>query len=74
MGTDAGRAFQRHYTRAVDFDFIARVIGNNVGPAGREALARIAALGRDLIRVYLILLGVGSRLFQDLARDPLVDA
>jgi hypothetical protein len=42
IGSDAGRAFQRHYTRPVDFDFIPRIIGNNVGPAGRAALARIA--------------------------------
>ena len=42
IGSDAGRAFQRHFTGAVDFDFIPRAIGNNVGPAGREALARIA--------------------------------
>lgn len=44
IGSDAGRAFQRHYTGAVDFDFIPRAIGNNVGPAGRAALARIAGL------------------------------
>ena len=41
IGSDAGRAFQRHHTGAVDFDFIPRAIGNNVGPAGRAALARI---------------------------------
>ena len=35
-------AFQRHYAGAVDFDSIPRAIGNNVGPAGRAALARIA--------------------------------
>jgi hypothetical protein len=42
VGSDAGHAFQRHYTAPVDFDFIPRAIGNNVGPAGRVALARIA--------------------------------
>jgi hypothetical protein len=42
IGSDAGRAFQRHSTACVDFDFIPRAIGNNVGPAGRAALARIA--------------------------------
>ena len=41
IGSDAGRAFQRHATACVDFDFIPRAIGNNVGPAGRAALARI---------------------------------
>lgn len=46
IGSDAGRAFQRHSTASVDFDFIPRAIGNNVGPAGRVALARITeALG-----------------------------
>jgi hypothetical protein len=44
IGSDAGRAFQRHSTACVDFDFIPRAIGNNVGPAGRVALARINAL------------------------------
>ncbi len=43
IGSDAGRAFRLHYTKPVDFDFIPRAIGNNVGPAGRAALARIAA-------------------------------
>ena len=43
VGSDAGRAFQRHSTACVDFDIIPRAIGNNVGPAGRVALARIAA-------------------------------
>lgn len=42
IGTDAGRAFQRHYTAPVDFDFIPRIRGNNIGPEGRAALARIA--------------------------------
>jgi len=41
IGSDAGRVFQRHYTAPVYFDFISRAIGNNVGPAGRVALARI---------------------------------
>ena len=44
IGSDAGSQFQRHFSGAVDFDFIPRVIGNNVGPTGRAALARIAAL------------------------------
>jgi hypothetical protein len=44
IGSDAGRAFQRHYAGAVDFDFIPRIIGNNVGPAGRAALARIVGV------------------------------
>lgn len=44
IGSDAGRAFQRHSTACVDFDFIPRAIGNNVGPAGRVALARITGL------------------------------
>jgi len=43
IGSDAGRAYQRHASQPVAFDFIPRVIGNNVGPAGRAALARIAA-------------------------------
>lgn len=42
IGSDAGRAYQRHVDKPVAFDFIPRVIGNNVGPAGRAALARIA--------------------------------
>lgn len=46
IGSDAGRAFQRHFTRAVDFDFIPRAIGNNVGPDGRAALARIEGVHR----------------------------
>jgi hypothetical protein len=46
IGSDAGRAFQRHSTAAVDFDVIPRAIGNNVGPAGRAALARIAGTVR----------------------------
>jgi hypothetical protein len=44
IGSDAGRAFQRHFTGAVNFDVIPRVIGNNVGPAGQEALSRIAGM------------------------------
>lgn len=43
IGSDAGRAFLRHADRPVAFDFIPRVIGNNVGAEGRAALARIAA-------------------------------
>ena len=42
IGTDAGRAFQRHYSGAVAFDFTPRIRGNNIGPEGRAALARIA--------------------------------
>lgn len=45
IGSDAARAFQRRFVGAVHFDVIPRVIGNNVGPAGRAALARIAARG-----------------------------
>jgi hypothetical protein len=30
----------------VDFDFIPRAIGNNVGPDGRAALARIEGVHR----------------------------
>lgn len=44
IGTGAGRAFKKHYTGLADFDFIPRV-RSNVGPAGREALARIAGAG-----------------------------
>ena len=43
IGSDAGHAFKKHYTGQAEFDFIPRVIGNNVGPDGRKALARIAA-------------------------------
>ena len=42
IGSNAGRAFRRLYDRPVAFDFIPRVVGNNVGPKGRKALARIA--------------------------------
>jgi hypothetical protein len=42
IGSDAGRAYQRHAESPVAFDFIPRVIGNNVGAEGRAALARIA--------------------------------
>ena len=34
IGSDAGRAFQRHCTACVDFDFIPRAIGNNMGQRG----------------------------------------
>ena len=44
IGSDAGRAFRKHYATPVEFDSIPRAIGNNVGPAGRAALARIAGM------------------------------
>jgi hypothetical protein len=47
IGSDAGRAYQRHAESPVAFDFIPRVIGNNVGAEGRAALARIAGRMRS---------------------------
>jgi hypothetical protein len=46
IGSDAGRAFQRHCTRPVDFDCIPLAIGSNIGPASRVALARITDKGK----------------------------
>jgi hypothetical protein len=42
IGSDAGRAFARLHRAPVPLDSIPRAIGNNVGPEGRAALARIA--------------------------------
>ncbi len=41
IGVDAGKAFQRHHTELVPFDVIPRVIGNNIGEPGRQAIKRI---------------------------------
>jgi hypothetical protein len=41
VGVDAGNAFRRHHTDALHFDVIPRVIGNNIGEPGKEALQRI---------------------------------
>jgi hypothetical protein len=41
IGTDAGKAFRRFYTNDIRFQAIPRVIGNNIGQPGRDALARI---------------------------------
>jgi len=41
IGTDAGREFRRYYTNDIQFQAIPRVIGNNIGQPGREALAEI---------------------------------
>ena len=48
IGSDAGHAFKRHYTGAAALDFIPRAIGNNVGPAGRVALGKIARAPRPV--------------------------
>lgn len=42
IGVNAGKAFARHHPNEVHFDVIPRVIGNNVGQPGREAIARIS--------------------------------
>ena len=47
IGSDAGNAFRRHHQKTIHFDAIPRVIGNNVGTPGREALARIDGWLRD---------------------------
>ncbi len=41
VGVDAGNAFRRHHTDALHFDMIPRVIGNNIGEPGKEAVRRI---------------------------------
>jgi hypothetical protein len=41
IGVDAGKAFQRHHTGVVHSDVIPRVIGNNIGEPGKEAIHRI---------------------------------
>jgi hypothetical protein len=38
---DAGKAFRRHHSRALHFDVIPRVIGNNIGEPGKAAIRRI---------------------------------
>jgi hypothetical protein len=47
VGSDAGKAFRRHHQKTIHFDVIPRVIGNNVGGPGREALARIDTWFKD---------------------------
>lgn len=41
VGVDAGKAFRRHHTELLYFDVIPRVIGNNIGEPGKEAIRRI---------------------------------
>jgi hypothetical protein len=41
IGVDAGNAFRRHHTELVHFDVIPRVIGNNIGEPGRQAIRQI---------------------------------
>lgn len=41
LGTDAGTAFRRFYTNDIQFQAIPRVIGNNIGQPGRDALGQI---------------------------------
>jgi hypothetical protein len=41
IGADAGKAFRRFYTNDIRFQAIPRVIGNNIGQPGRDALAQI---------------------------------
>jgi hypothetical protein len=41
IGVDAGKAFRELYTYKIAIEVIPRVIGNNIGVPGREALARI---------------------------------
>lgn len=41
IGTDAGKAFRRFYTSDIQFQAIPRVIGNNIGQPGRDALGEI---------------------------------
>ncbi len=43
IGSDAGNAFRRHSMADVHLEVIPRVIGSNIGPAGRGALERIKA-------------------------------
>lgn len=42
VGVDAGKAFRRHHTDLVQFD-IPRVIGDNIGEPGKEAIRRICS-------------------------------
>jgi hypothetical protein len=48
IGVSAGCAFQRHDVANLHFDEIPRVVGNNIGPRGREALLEFAN-GYELI-------------------------
>jgi hypothetical protein len=41
VGVDAGKAFRRHCADSPHFDVIPRVIGNNIGEPGKEAIRRI---------------------------------
>ena len=41
IGADAGREFRRYYTNDIQFQSIPRVIGNNIGQPGRDALGEI---------------------------------
>lgn len=41
IGTDAGSAFRRFYTNDIQLQAIPRVIGNNIGKPGRDALGQI---------------------------------
>ena len=43
VGVDAGKAFRRHHTDLVQFDVIPRVIGDNIGEPGKEAIRRICS-------------------------------
>jgi len=41
IGTDAGKAFRRHYSGGARIHAIPRVIGNNIGAPGRREIERI---------------------------------
>jgi hypothetical protein len=41
VGVDVGKAFRRHCADSPHFDVIPRVIGNNIGEPGKEAIRRI---------------------------------
>ena len=41
VGVDAGKAFRRNPVELKKFDVIPRVIGNNIGEPGKEAIRRI---------------------------------
>ena len=41
VGVDAGKAFRLHHVELKQFDVIPRVIGNNIGEPGKEAIRRI---------------------------------
>jgi hypothetical protein len=41
IGVDAGKAFRSRHSDVAHFDVIPRVIGNNIGEPGREAIRRI---------------------------------